>query len=144
MGAANRPALSADAMDTESRALRGAIDAGALYGFYGFRAEFERLDPLASGTLDDTPNPGELRLQLDDGIGEAERATLTVRWSVHGDYNVHYSDETKRNLRWDVHPHDCTAPESDSHYHPPPNPSSEDGDVNRLGVKPRGTRLAYL
>jgi len=112
--------------DSESHSLRGAIDAGALYDF---RAEFERLEPLASGSLDDPVSPSELRLQLDDGIGEATAATLTVRWSIKDDYNVHYSDDTDRNLRWDVHPHQHTAPNGHKHYHPPPNASSDDDDV---------------
>lgn len=112
--------------DSESHSLRGAIDAGALSDFC---AEFERLEPLASGSLDDPVSPGELRLQLDDGIGEATTATLTVRWSVQADYSVHYTDDTRRNLRWDVHPHEDTAPDGDEHYHPPPNASGGDNDV---------------
>jgi hypothetical protein len=112
--------------DTESHSLRGAIDASSLHDF---RAEFERLEPLASGSLDDPLSPSELRLQLGDGIGEASAATITVRWSVHDDYNVHYSDETGRNLRWDVHPHEYTAPAGDAHYHPPPDASSDNDDV---------------
>jgi hypothetical protein len=113
-------------VDGEGHSLRGAIDAGALYDFC---TAFERLEPLASGALDDPVNPGELRLQLEDGIGAATTATLTVRWSVRGDYNVHYSDDTGRNLRWDVHPHEYTAPDGDGHYHPPPHASSADDDV---------------
>lgn len=113
--------------DSESRSLRGAIDAGALCDF---RSEFERLEPLASGSLDDPVSPAELRLRLDDGIGEATTATITVRWSVRDDYNVHYSDETGRNLRWDVHPHEYTAPDGDGHYHPPPDASSDDDGVD--------------
>ncbi|QSG10575.1 Uncharacterized protein HSBGL_0134 [Halapricum desulfuricans] len=74
-------------------------------------------------------NPDELRLHLDDGIGEATSANLTVRWSVQNDYNVHYSDDTGRNLRWDVHPHEYTEPDGDGHHHPPPNASSDDDDV---------------
>jgi hypothetical protein len=112
--------------DAESHSLRGAIDAGALGDF---RAEFERLEPLANGSLDDVVSPSDLRLQLDDGIGEATTATITVRWSVRDDYNVHYSDDTGRNLRWDVHPHEYTNPVGDGHYHPPPNASSDDDDV---------------
>lgn len=112
--------------DSESHSLRGPIDAGALYDF---RSEFERLEPLASGSLDDPVNPDELRLRLDDGIGEATAATLTVRWSVRGDSNVHYSDEAGRNLRWDAHPHEYAAPDGDGHYHPPPSASSDDDDV---------------
>jgi len=112
--------------DAESHSLRGAIDAGALHDF---RTEFERLEPLANGSLDDVVSPGELRLQLHDGIGEATTAAITVRWSVRDDYNVHYSDDVGRNLRWDVHPHQYTAPDGDGHYHPPPNASSDEDDV---------------
>ena len=112
---------------SESHSLWGAIDAGALYEF---RSEFERLEPLASGSLDDPVSPDELRLQFDDGIGEATTATITVRWSVRDDYNLHYSDDTDRNLRWDVHPHEYTAPDGDGHYHPPPNASSDDDDID--------------
>ncbi|WP_318570540.1 hypothetical protein [Salinigranum marinum] len=111
---------------TESHSLQGALDAGALHDF---RSEFERLEPLASGLLDDPVSPSELRLQLDDGIGGATTATITVRWSVRDDYNVHYSDNMDRNLRWDVHPHGYTAPDGDAHYHPPPNASNDDDDV---------------
>jgi len=112
--------------DSESHSLRGAIDAGALYEF---RSEFERLEPRSSGSPNDPVNPDELRIQLDDGIGEATTATLTVRWSVQNDYSVHYSDGTGRNLRWDVHPNEYTNPDGDGHYHPPPNASSDDDDV---------------
>lgn len=112
--------------DAESHSLRDSIDAGALNDF---RSEFERLEPLARGSLDDPVSPSELRLQLDDGIGEAMSATLTVRWSVQNDYNIHYSDNIGRNLRWDLHPHEYTNPDGDGHYHPPPNASSGDDDV---------------
>jgi hypothetical protein len=124
--------------DLESHALRGAVDAGALYDF---RVEFERLEPLASGSLDDPVNPTELRFQFDDGIGEATRATITVRWSVGDDYNVHYSDDTGRNLRWDVHPHEYTDPDGDAHYHPPPNASTDDDDVDASCIRVTETVL---
>jgi hypothetical protein len=116
----------------ESHSLRGAIDAGALHDF---RTEFERLEPLASGSLDDPVSPGELRLELDDGIGAATSATITVRWSVQSDYNVHYSDDAGRDLRWDVHPHDYTAPDGDGHYHPPPDASNDDEDVEESCIR---------
>lgn len=118
--------------DTESHTLRGAVDAGALRDF---RTEFERLEPLATGSLDDPVTPDELRLHLEDGIGAAEQATLTVRWSVRDDYNVHYSDETGHNLRWDVHPHEYTAPDDDAHYHPPPNAASDDAEVETSCIR---------
>lgn len=117
--------------DAESHSLRGGIDAGALHDF---RSEFERLEPLASGSLDDPVSPSELRLRLDDGIGEAASASLTIRWSVQGDYNVHYSDDAGRNLRWDGHPHDYTIT-SDEHYHPPPDASSDDDDVEASCIR---------
>jgi len=125
--------------NSESHSLRGAIDAGALHDF---RTEFERLEPLASGSLDNPVSPSELRLQLDDGIGGATTTTLTVRWAVENDYNVHYSDDMERNLRWDVHPHEYTAPDGDEHYHPPLNASSDDDDVETSCI--RVTELALV
>jgi len=62
--------------NAESYSLRGAIDAGALHEF---RTAFEHLEPLANGSLDDPVSPSELRLRLDDGIGEAASETVTVR-----------------------------------------------------------------
>lgn len=118
--------------DSESHALRGAIDAGALHDI---RAEFERLEPLASGSLDDPLNPSEVRLHLEDGIGDASSATITIRWTVRDDYNVHFSDELDQNLRWDVHPHEYPAPDGDGHYHPPPNAASTDDDVEASCIK---------
>lgn len=118
--------------DAESHSLRGAIDGGALIDF---RVEFERLEPLASGSVDDPVNPTELRLTLDDGIGEATTATITVRWSGEFDYNIHYSDSMDRNLRWDLHPHDYTAPENAAHYHPPPDASTDDDTVEAACIR---------
>jgi len=118
--------------NAESYSLRGAIDAGALHEF---RTAFEHLEPLANGSLDDPVSPSELRLRLDDGIGEAANATITVRWSVQDDYNVHYSDDVDRNLRWDVHPHEYTDPTDRGHYHPPPKASSDDDDVESSCIR---------
>lgn len=124
---ANRRVFLGEEMeDSESHSLRGAVDAGALYDFL---TEFERLEPLASGSLDDPVSPGELRLGLADGIGEASSASLTIRWSVQDDYNAHYSDDEGRNLRWDVHRHEYTTPTGDAHYHPPPDAASDDAAV---------------
>jgi hypothetical protein len=75
------------------------------------------------------------RAALDAGIGEATTATITVRWSVRDDYNVHYSDDTGRNLRWGVHPHEYTDPAGDGHYHPPPNASSDDDDTDASCIR---------
>ena len=118
--------------DAESHALRGAIDPGALIDF---QTEFERLEPLASGSLDDPVSPTELRLTLDDGIGAATAATITVRWATTVDYNVHYSDSLDRNLRWDLHPHEYTAPENAAHYHPPPDAATDDDAVEATCIR---------
>lgn len=104
----------------DSHALRGAIDAAALFQF---QKTFEELEPLAAGELDDPIDPRVLYLCLQDGIGDAETATITVRWSTHGDYNIHYTDD-ERDARWDVH-----APSGDPHFHPPPDASSVDEDI---------------
>lgn len=118
--------------DSELYSLRDAIDAVALHDF---RSGFERLEPLASGSLDDLVSPRELRLQLNDAIGEATTATITVQWSVRDDYNVHCSDDMDQNLRWDLHPYKYTTPDRDGHYHPPPNASSDDNDVEASCIR---------
>lgn len=110
----------------EPHSLRGSIDPDALYDV---QIEFERLEPLASGEYDDFINPDKLLLRLSDGIGDAERATISVLWSVSNEYNIHYTDSADRNFRWDVHPNDYTAPSGDAHFHPPPDASNDDDDV---------------
>lgn len=108
-----------------SHSIRGPIDGPSLFDF---RAEFERLEPLATGELDPV-DPTELTLVLADGIGSADSARLDVRWTTSGDYNVHYTDPVGRNLRWDVHPHDFPRPTDDRHFHPPPDASNAPDDV---------------
>ena len=109
-----------------SHSTRGPIDGPSLFDF---RTAFERLEPLATGKLDDPVDPTELTIELADGIGSASSARLVVRWTTVDDYNVHYTDSEDRNLRWDVHPHDFPRPTDDSHFHPPPNASSAPDDV---------------
>lgn len=110
----------------ESHSLRGPTDRGALLDFL---ETFERLEPMASGTLDDFLDPSELRINLDDGIGSAEGARLDVVWTTRDDYNIHYTDDASQNLRWDVHPHDYPKAPADRHFHPPPSASSDPNDV---------------
>lgn len=109
-----------------SHSMREPIDAPVLFDF---RAEFERLEPLATGELDDPVDPTELRVALADGICSAGSARLDVRWTTVDDYNVHYTDPEGRDLRWDVHPHDFPHPTDDRHFHPPPHASVAPGDV---------------
>lgn len=117
-----------DTLDTAepSHSTRGPIDGPSLFDF---RAEFERLEPLATGEVDDPIDPTTLTVSLADGIGSASSARLDVRWTTIQDYNVHYTDSDGRNLRWDVHPHDFPRPADDHHFHPPPNASSAPDDV---------------
>lgn len=110
----------------ESHSLRGPTDRAALLDF---STVFERLEPLATGDLDDFVDPSELRIHLDDGIGDADAARFDVVWTTAGDYNVHYSDSLERDARWDVHPHSYPQPAGDGHFHPPPDASSDPGDV---------------
>ncbi len=112
--------------DRESHTLRGAIDVTKLDAF---RDAFLAIEPLASGTIDDRLNPRELRLTIPDGVEDAAKTTFTVRWTTVNDYNIHYSDPSECNLRWDIHPHDFSTPPNDRHFHPPPDASSADNHV---------------
>lgn len=109
-----------------SHSIRGPIDGPSLFDF---RAEFERLEPMATGEVDDPIDPTTVTISLADGIGSASSARLDVRWTTVDDYNVHYTDSDGRNLRWDVHPHDFPRPTDDHHFHPPPTASSVSDDV---------------
>lgn len=115
-----------DSGDGESHALRGAIDVTKLDAF---RDAFTAIEPMASGAIDDRLNPRELQLTIPYGVEEADETTFTVRWTTVGDYNIHYSDTSERNLRWDIHPHNFSAPPDDRHFHPPPDASSADNHV---------------
>jgi hypothetical protein len=110
----------------ESHALRGASDGSALRTV---RETFEIQEPLVSTGLDDRVDPGALELQFSDGVGEAGSARIDVRWSTANDYNVHYTDSTGVDFRWDRHPHEFPAPSDDAHFHPPPEASADPAAV---------------
>lgn len=122
----------------EPHSLRGPLDRGALLDI---RAEIERLEPLATGELDDFANPRELQVHLDDGVGDAESARLDIGWTVQRDYNVHYTDSLSRNFRWDVHPHDYPRPTDDAHFHPPPKATNDPNDVAPSCIEVREVEL---
>lgn len=124
--------MHADRGDRESHALRGAIDVTKLDAF---RDAFVAIEPTASGVIDDRLDPRELRLTIPYGVAEAETTVFTVRWTTVDDYNVHYSDTSERNLRWDIHPHDFPAPPDDRHFHPPPDASHADDCVEASCLK---------
>ena len=111
-----------DDRTAEPHSLRGPIDRAALLEF---RDVVESVEPLASAELDDFFDPGELRITLEDGIGDASEGRFDVAWSIRDDYNVHYTDDLGRDLRWDRHPHGYPSPADDPHFHPPPDASSE-------------------
>ncbi|AKH98154.1 hypothetical protein [Halanaeroarchaeum sulfurireducens] len=112
--------------DSESHALRGAIDVAKLDAF---RDAFTAMEPMASGEIDDRLNPRELRLTIPYGVGASAETVFTIRWTTVNDYNIHYSDTSEHDLRWDLHPHDFSAPPDDRHFHPPPDASSADDHV---------------
>ncbi len=118
---------------TESHNLRGASDGRALRRF---RDVFERQEPLATGTFDDLLNPQRLELHLADGTGAAERARIDVRWSTVDDYNIHYTEESGINLRWDIHPHDYPIAAL-PHFHPPPDASTDPQRVEPSCIRER-------
>lgn len=118
--------MQIDSGDSESHALRGAIDVTKLDAF---RDAFVSIEPMASGEIDDRLDPRELLLTIPYGIGAADATIFTVRWTTVGDYNIHYSDTSERNLRWDIHPHDFSTPHDEKHFHPPPDASSTDNHV---------------
>jgi hypothetical protein len=118
--------MAFDTGDSESHALRGAIDVTRLDAF---RDAFTTIEPMASGEIDDRFDPRNLRLTTPYGVDEATQTVFTVRWTTVGDYNIHYSDSSGRDLRWGHHPHTFAAPPDARHFHPPPDASSADTHV---------------
>ncbi len=117
--------------DSESHTLRGSIDRKSLCDF---RDVFQEEEPLATAKLDNPLNPDVLTIMYNTGIGEDSSGRFDIRWSTVGDYNIHYTD-TARNLRWDLHHHGYTAPLDDRHYHPSPNASNDDEDVEKSCIE---------
>lgn len=112
----------------ESHTLRGATDRPALLII---RSIIEKMEPLAMPELDDYLNPSTLEVILEDGLCEAEEATIESRWTTEGDYAFHYTDTDAVNLRWGNHVHggDYVHVPGLEHYHPPPDASSDPGRV---------------
>lgn len=118
--------------DGESHSTRGPVDGAALADF---RDVLDRLEPLATGGLDDPVNPTVLRVRLADGVGAADDARLDVTWTTRDDYTVHYTDSAGRDLRWDLHPHDYPRPPEDRHFHPPPDASNDAREVEASCIR---------
>jgi hypothetical protein len=99
----------------------GPLDEAALEEM---RTVFERQEPLATEIgFPSLIDPQELRVSLDGGIGDATEARLDVRWFRSGYYNIHHTDPTGQDFRWDYHPKDGMP---DRHFHPPPDPDATD------------------
>lgn len=107
-------------------------------------------EPMASGAADDRLDPRELQLTIPYGVEEAAETTFTVRWTTAGDYNIHYSDTEAQNVRLDRHPHEFPTPPDDRHFHPPPDVSNADEQVEpscldgtQISLVARAVHLAW-
>ena len=118
----------------ETHTLRGAIDRSALYTI---RDEIDVLEPLATPALDDFLDPSALEVGLDDGLCDADTARIDVQWTTRDDYKFHYTDSAGVDCRWGSHPHggDYVHADGDEHYHPPPDASSDPGEVEESCVE---------
>ena len=99
------------------------------------REAFLGLDGLVDESetgLDDLVDPGELRVRLEDGIGDAEWARFDVTWYRSGCYSFHHVDSEGANFRWDRHPKEG-APKR--HFHPAPNAPSNDAEESCIEVR---------
>jgi len=87
-------------------------------------------EPLVeSAGFDDVANPRKLTVHLSDGV--TSPGTFTVRWSVHGYYSMHYSEEGSE-FRFDRHPNPHSPTE---HFHPPPDASTERAERSCIRVE---------
>lgn len=108
----------------------GPLDVAAMDEF---RSAFAGLDGLIEATGFENPaDPRVVCIRLSDGIGEAETCRFDVRWYRAGYYNVHHTDSTGRNFRWDYHP---KAGAPDAHFHPPPDAPSHRVEPSCLGAE---------
>ncbi|WP_080504333.1 hypothetical protein [Haloarcula amylolytica] len=112
----------------EGHSLRGPIDRSALLTI---RDVFNSDEPLVTAELDDYLNPEAVEIEFDDGLCGAETARLDIQWTTQDDYKFHYTDSQSIDLRWGKHPHngDYANVTGLEHYHPPPNASSDPGEV---------------
>ena len=90
------------------------------------------LEPLVADTeYDDPVEPTELRIELTDGLGDAESARFDIQWSDLDNYSFHYVDSTDVNWRFDRHPN-THSPEQ--HFHPPPDARTVDAESSCVHI----------
>jgi hypothetical protein len=120
--------------DEQGHSLRGPIDRAALVQI---RDIIKRQEPLATPSLDDPLNPGNLEVKLDDGLCDADTARIDVQWTTEGDYKFHYTDTDEVDFRWGSHPHDGDYIHASGlgHYHPPPDASTDPKDIEDSCIK---------
>lgn len=98
---------------------------GAIYlpAIQRIRNRWIDLEPLVGGTaLDDPLTPTEVRIELTDGLGEADTARIDAQWSVLDNYSFHYVDDGGVNWRFDRHPNSHSPA---AHFHPPPDAGTD-------------------
>lgn len=113
---------------SESHSLRGLIDRAVMIAI---RDLIEKHEPLATAEFDDFLDPRVLEVRFDDGLCDADFARIDIQWTTRDDYAFHYTDSENVDLRWDRHQHDgdYEDPTGLEQYHPPPDASSDPGDV---------------
>lgn len=124
---------SQQSQSVEQSEVFGPIDAGALREIRDLIMEQEPLAETAS--LDDPLNPQTLLVELSDGVGAASTARIDIRWSLTGNYAIHYTDDRNQNFRFDCHPKP-DAPRR--HFHPPPDVPSRPVEESCIGVSETG------
>ena len=118
----------------EIHTLRGATDRPALLTIRGI---IEEMEPLATPELDDYLNPSALEVAFDDGLCDADEATIEIQWTTRDDYKFHYTDTDEVNFRWGKHPHggDYVHVPGFEHYHPPPHANSDPDEVEASCIR---------
>ena len=90
------------------------------------------LEPLVAETgYDDQVAPTELRIELTDGLDDAETARLDIQWSTLDNYSFHYVDSSDVNWRFDRHPNTHSP---DRYFHPPPDAGTDTAEPSCIHV----------
>ena len=126
--------MSDSSDQAEIHTLRGATDRPALLTIRGI---IEEMEPLATPELDDYLNPSALEVAFDDGLCDADEATIEIQWTTRDDYKFHYTDTDEVNFRWGKHPHggDYVHVPGFEHYHPPPHANSDPDEVEASCIR---------
>ncbi|QSX01011.1 hypothetical protein [Haloterrigena alkaliphila] len=123
--------------------LAGDVGAPDVGGMEIVRDVFLRGDPLVTEVeFDSVLSPREIRLTLDDGIGDADSARIDVTWYTSGAYSFHDTDSEDANWRFDRHPNPHSP---EKHFHAPPDARAHDAEPSCITVEePRLVALAVL